>query len=128
MGHAAGKIITNVAVGAVAGKVAKSLKCLKKAEKAAVADYLEQEAATAGRGGGKWTKEVVERKSRGADGAISRHIIEKLNGKTNSVTHQVIKEGKVIHQHQTHIGKYGTRRQFPDEWIEYPRIPPGGKK
>lgn len=64
--------------------------------------------------GGKWTKEVVERSSRGTDGATSRHIIEKLDGKTNSVTHPVAKDGKVIHQHQTNVGKHGTTRQFPD--------------
>ena len=77
-------------------------------------------------GGGKWTKDVIDRSSRGADGASSRHIIEKLDGKTNSVTHQVTKDGKVIHQHQTHVGKHGTTRQFPDKWVEYPTIPSGG--
>jgi len=69
---------------------------------------------------------VVTRKAPGADGATSRHILEKLDGKTNSVTHQVTKDGKVIHQHQTHIGTYGGQRQFPDEWVEFPKIPGGG--
>ena len=70
-------------------------------------------------------KEVIERKAPGADGASSRHIIEKLDGKTSSMTHQVTKDGKVIHQHQTHIGKHGTQRQFPDEWVEFPKVPGG---
>ncbi len=83
--------------------------------------------AVAARGGGKWTKEVVTRKAPGADGATSRHILEKLDGKTNSVTHQVTKDGKVIPQHQTHIGTNGGQRQFPDEWVEFPKIPGGGQ-
>ena len=80
----------------------------------------------AAKGGGKWSKEVVTRKAPGADGATSRHILEKLDGKTNSVTHQVTKDGKVIHQHQKHIGTNGGQRQFPDEWVEFPKIPGGG--
>ena len=67
------------------------------------------------------------RKAPGADGATSRHILEKLDGKTNSVTHQVTKDGKVIHQHQTHIGANGGQRRFPDEWVEFPEIPGGGQ-
>ena len=81
----------------------------------------------AAKGGGKWSKEVVTRKAPGADGATSRHILEKLDGKTNSVTHQVTKDGKVIHQHQKHIGTNGGQRQFPDEWVEFPKIPGGGQ-
>ena len=71
----------------------------------------------------KVTKEVKTRPIRGRDRATSRHIIEKVDGKTISVTHRVTRDGKVLHQHQTHIGKYGSKRQFPDEWIEYPTIP-----
>ena len=72
------------------------------------------------------TEEIIERKARGADGATSRIIREKVDGKTNSVTHQVTNEGgDVIHQHQTHEGSYGGKRQFPDEWIKYPKIPRG---
>jgi len=71
------------------------------------------------------------RGTKGRDGSISKHIIEKdMNNKTVSKTHQVINpEGKVIHQHQDHIstqknphtGKPNTRR-FPDEWIKYKKI------
>jgi RHS repeat-associated protein len=68
------------------------------------------------------TTTILTRSAKGADGAIARHIVEKVDGRTNSVTHQVIRDGKVIHQHQTYIGKYGIRRQFPDEWSEYPVI------
>jgi hypothetical protein len=33
-----------------------------------------------------------------------------------SRTHEVTKDGEVIHQHQNYTGKYGGERQFPDEW------------
>jgi hypothetical protein len=69
------------------------------------------------------TKEIVTRANPGRDGGISKHIIERVNGRTNSVTHQVHVNGRLIHQHQTHIGKYNGRRRFPDEWVEYPTIP-----
>jgi hypothetical protein len=26
-----------------------------------------------------------------------------------------------------HIGKHGTQRQFPGEWVEYPKVPGGGQ-
>jgi RHS repeat-associated protein len=69
------------------------------------------------------TKEVKERKEPGRDESTSIHIVEKQDDETISVTHQVTnKQGKVKHQHQTHIGKYGTRRDFPDEWTEYQTI------
>ena len=71
----------------------------------------------------KVTKEIKVRPNPGRDGAISTHIIERIDDQANSVTHQVTKDGKVLHQHQTHIGKYGTERRFPDEWIEYSTIP-----
>ena len=71
------------------------------------------------------------RNSKGADGASSKHIIEKdAKGNTVSKTHQVKStEDKIIHQHQDHIstqknpetGKPNTR-QFPDEWVKYPKI------
>jgi len=60
------------------------------------------------------TYQVINRGAKGADGALSRHIIERLDGKTISKTHQVIKDGTIIHQHQHHIGTYGTIRQFPE--------------
>jgi hypothetical protein len=69
------------------------------------------------------TKEIKVRPTPGRDGATSTHIIERVDGQVNSVTHRVTKDGKVLHQHQTHIGKHGTEHRFPDEWIEYPTIP-----
>ncbi len=60
---------------------------------------------------------VKERVSKGADGATSRHIIEKdAGGNTNSKTHVVEKDGEIIHQHQEHVGKEGSTRRFPDSW------------
>jgi hypothetical protein len=73
----------------------------------------------------KYYNEIDERKEPGKDGAISKHIIEKYKGKTNSVTHQVKRNGKIIHQHQKHIGKYGSEKRFPDKWVEYPTIDEG---
>jgi hypothetical protein len=70
------------------------------------------------------TTEIVKtRPTPGQDGATSRHIIERADGETRSVTHQVEKDGKIIHQHQTHVGKYGGQRQFPDEWVKHPKVP-----
>ncbi len=68
------------------------------------------------------TKEEIVRKSLGGDGATSKHIIEKENGTTISKTHQVEKDGEIIHQQQDYVGKYGTVKSFPDEWVEYPKI------
>ena len=68
------------------------------------------------------TTKTVTRAGSGADGATSRHLIETVKGETRSVTHQVERNGEIIHQHQTHIGKYGGRRQFPDKWVQYPEI------
>ena len=69
---------------------------------------------------GNVTREILEREALGADGATSRHIIEHRMGKTGSETisktHQVTKDGKIIHQHQEHIGKNGRIYRFPDEW------------
>jgi hypothetical protein len=42
-------------------------------------------------------------------------IIERENGKVISRTHEVTKDGRVVHRHQNHTGKYGGERQFPDE-------------
>ena len=69
------------------------------------------------------TKEVKVRPTPGGDGATSTHILERVDGEVNSVTHQVTKDGEVLHQHQTHVGKHGTERRFPDEWIEHPTVP-----
>jgi hypothetical protein len=70
------------------------------------------------------TKEIIERKIPGADASQSKHIIERLGDETISVTHRVERAGELIHQHQRHIGRYGSERFFPDAWIEYPMIPP----
>ncbi|MDX6649957.1 MAG: hypothetical protein QOJ97_1908 [Solirubrobacteraceae bacterium] len=39
-----------------------------------------------------------------------------------SQAHRVTVDGKVAHQHQTHIGKYGGQRQFPDDWVQFPSV------
>ncbi len=73
---------------------------------------------------------VKTRQSKGADGATSKHIIEKdAKGKTVSKTHQVTSpDGKVVHQHQDFVsqtpqkGQKPITRQFPDEWVKYPNI------
>jgi hypothetical protein len=53
---------------------------------------------------------------------VSSHIIERSGGETISVTHRVNVGEQIVHQHQRHIGKYGSERYFPEEWIEYPYI------
>ena len=68
------------------------------------------------------THEGVERPTPGGDGGRFRHIIEKVNGRTNSVNHQVHVDGTLVHQHQRHRGKSGQERQFPDEWVQYPEV------
>jgi RHS repeat-associated protein len=62
-----------------------------------------------GKVGGRF--DIVPRKSLGRDGSASRHLNEiDAYGSTISSTHQVFNPfGTLIHQHQTHIGKYGTR-------------------
>ena len=92
-------------VSRVVDRVADSVKALRKAPKRKV--------------------EVKTRSTPGTDNATSHHLIEKVDDQTISVTHQVIKDGTVIHQHQTHIGNYGAHRRFPDEWVEYRTIPLG---
>ncbi|MBL8398577.1 MAG: hypothetical protein JNL84_10625 [Candidatus Accumulibacter sp.] len=97
-----------------------------------VVSTVEKSAAQeAAKGASGITKEVLVRKALGADGAKSVQIIERENGKLISRTHEVTKDGKVIHQHQNHIGKRGGERQFPDEWTgtktinaPYENIPP----
>ena len=59
---------------------------------------------------------AILRASPGRDGGQSVHLLEKINGKTNSVTHRVEVNGLVVHQHTTHVGKHGGRRSFPDAW------------
>lgn len=77
------------------------------------------------------TKQVLGRKALGADGAKSVQIIERENRKMISRTHEVTKDGKTLHLHQNHTGKYGGERQFPDEWTgtktidaPYENVPP----
>ena len=65
---------------------------------------------------------VLTRKNPGRDGGISHIIKELIEGRVNSTTHQVELGGKIIHQHQTHIGKHGTQRMFPDEWVNFPKV------
>ena len=37
------------------------------------------------------------------------------------MTHRVVSpDGNILHQHQTHVGRHGTERQFPDEWVQFP--------
>jgi RHS repeat-associated protein len=72
--------------------------------------------------GADTTKEIVTRPTPGRDGATSRHIIERAGDETISVTHQVERDGEIIHQHQRYIGKYKGIREFPNEWSEYPDI------
>jgi hypothetical protein len=56
----------------------------------------------------------------GRDGGVSTHWFEHLGDERISVVHRVTVGGRTIHQHQTHIGKFGGRRAFPDEWIQFP--------
>lgn len=58
----------------------------------------------------------------GADGASSAMIREAdASGNTVSMTHRVVSpDGNILHQHQTHVGRHGTERQFPDEWVQFP--------
>jgi RHS repeat-associated protein len=45
--------------------------------------------------------------------------------RTVSITHRVVRpDGQIVHQHQEHLGRYGTTRTFPDEWVQFPTIPP----
>jgi len=66
---------------------------------------------------------ILTRPTPGRDGGTSRHILEQVGGKTNSVVHQVERGGEIIHQHTTHVGKYGTLRRFADEWTGRLTIP-----
>jgi RHS repeat-associated protein len=79
-------------------------------------------AASSGPAGIRITHELVRRAGPSGDDAISQHIIEGMGDATISVTHQVLRGGEIIHQHQQHIGLCGDGRYFPEEWIEYPYI------
>jgi RHS repeat-associated protein len=69
-----------------------------------------------------YSYELIDRTAKGADGALSRHVVERLNGETISLTHQVFLENNIIHQHQIHIGTYGSERIFPEEWLLFRTI------
>ena len=63
-----------------------------------------------------WTYERKTRPSLGRDGGRSWHLVEKYQGRTNAIIHRVKRGRELVHQHVTHVGRYGTRREFPDEW------------
>lgn len=67
-------------------------------------------------GGDVFTKEVQKRLTKGKDGGVSEQVLERVNGEFNSRLHRVEINGKIVHQHMDHTGKYGTVRQFPSEW------------
>ncbi|MBK8127154.1 MAG: hypothetical protein IPN65_03400 [Elusimicrobia bacterium] len=61
--------------------------------------------------------EVIKRKSKGRDGGESQIEIERdAAGNVISRKHVVTKDGKIVHQHQDHIGKHKDTRRFPDNW------------
>ncbi len=66
--------------------------------------------------------EVKTRANPGSDGGISHHLIEKVDGQTVSVTHQVEVDGEIVHQHQRYAGVSGDQRYFPSEWSQFPDI------
>ncbi|MCA1836972.1 MAG: hypothetical protein LC721_11850, partial [Actinobacteria bacterium] len=69
------------------------------------------------------TTDVITRPNPGADGGESSHIIEKVGGKTVSVTHKVEVDGEIVHQHQRYIGYWtGEPRYFPPEWTGRPYV------
>jgi len=70
------------------------------------------------------TLETIVRRTLGADGASSAHLVERdATGKAVSITQRVVDQaGRILHQHQTHIGASGRPRQFPDEWVLFPEI------
>ncbi len=115
-----------VVAGAGAATAAGGAILMANASKNAAAGYKY------GEGSDKTTTEVKTRNDKGSDGATSEHLIEKdSQGNTVSKTHRVTsKDGDVIHQHQDHVSTEPnpetgekTTRQFPDEWIQYPKIP-----
>lgn len=73
---------------------------------------------------GARTFDTKVRTEPGRDGGISKvHIEREASGAPISRIHEVIVDGKVVHRHQEHIGRYGEIRAFPDAWIEFPTIP-----
>jgi hypothetical protein len=60
---------------------------------------------------------VKRRQTPGRDGGTSEQIFERRNGEMNSREHIVrAPDGSVVHRHRDYLGRYGGRRQFPDEW------------
>ena len=71
--------------------------------------------------------DIKTRGSPGGDGGLSQHLIKRDEmGNATSVTHRVTVDGVVVHQHETHLGKHGGARRFPDEWTGTETINAGG--
>jgi len=67
--------------------------------------------------------QVRVRGTLGKSDNASSAVIREVDGTGNavSVTHRVVRpDGSIVHQHQTHLGRHGTERQFPDEWVQFP--------
>lgn len=60
--------------------------------------------------------------ARGERGSQDTPSAELPGGDTISTRHQVRVDDRVVHEHQTHVGKYGGERRFPNEWVEFPDI------
>jgi len=69
----------------------------------------------------RWTWKTRQRPGR--DGGISKVGIERSGDDAISQVHRITVDKKVAHQHQTHLGKHGSRRQFPDDWVQFPEVP-----
>jgi len=118
-GAATGRTLTRAEQGAATGDFVAGGLTIGAGAAKAVAGRL---GTTVQKTGPQWTQEVKTRPMPGRDGGVSTHVIERIDGQVNSVTHQVTRDGKIIHQHQTHIGKFGAEREFPSEWIRHPRV------
>jgi hypothetical protein len=69
------------------------------------------------------TFQVKVRGTLGRSDNASSAMIREVDGSGNVVsrTHRVVRpDGSIPHRHQTHIGRHGTERQFPDEWVQFP--------
>ena len=69
-----------------------------------------------------WTYKRHFRKTLGPDGGRSRIIKERFRGETSAIIHRVKRGKELVHQHVIHIGRYGGRRVFPDEWTGIPTV------
>lgn len=69
------------------------------------------------------TTSTRTRAAAGSDGATSQVTTERTGGAATSTTHTVrLPDGRVVHQHQDHIGSAGSVRRFPDEWTGTPTV------